>query len=140
MRDFGGTPERADPARESASGTGRESSGTPKGPAPGTAEGPAIRVALPTHLRVLADVGREVEVWLATPSEATQRHLLDEVERLHPRLRGTIRDHDTGARRAYMRYFAGRDDLSHDDPDALLPAAVRSGEEPFRVVGAIAGG
>lgn len=119
MGEFEGTPER-------------ESSGTPPPP--------VIRVALPTHLRVLADVGREVEVELPEHSEATQRHLLDELERLHPRLRGTIRDRDTGVRRAYMRYFAGRSDLSHDDPDAPLPTAVRRGVEPFRVVGAIAGG
>lgn len=134
MRAFEGTPDRGSngtPDRGS-NGTPEEASRTPP-PA-------AIRVALPTHLRVLADVGREVAVELSDHSEATQRQLLDEVERLYPRLRGTIRDHDSGVRRAYMRYFAGRDDLSHDDPDAPLPAAVRHGEEPFRVVGAIAGG
>ena len=77
---------------------------------------------------------------LPPDGECTQRRLLDELERRHPPLRGTIRDHDTGVRRAYLRYFAGRDDVSPADPDAPLSADVRSGEEAFRVVGAIAGG
>lgn len=105
-----------------------------------TDEGAVIVVALPTHLRTLAGVEREVDVAVPGPGAPTQRRLFDVLEAAHPRLRGTIRDHDTGARRAYMRYFAGTADLSHDDPDAPLPQAVASGEEVFRVVGAIAGG
>ena len=102
--------------------------------------GGGIRVALPTHLRRLAGVEREVRIELHPDSLPTARALFDGLEALYPRLRGTIRHHDTGERRAYMRYFAGREDLSHEAPDAELPAAVVRGDEPFRVVGAIAGG
>ena len=91
-----------------------------------------ITVALPTHLRTLAGVEREVAVVVEGPDAPTQRGLFDSLEADHPRLRGTIRDHDTGRRRAYMRYFAGTADLSHDDPDAPLPEAVASGDEVFR--------
>jgi hypothetical protein len=109
---------------------------------PGGADGGTapIRVALPTHLRTLAGVAAEVQVALAADAPATARALFDALESMHPRLRGTIRNHDTGERRAYMRYFAGREDLSHEPPDAALPEAVASGREVFRVVGAIAGG
>ncbi|MBT8404368.1 MAG: hypothetical protein KJP18_10950 [Gemmatimonadetes bacterium] len=99
-----------------------------------------MRVALPTHLRALADVEPEVRVDLPWETPATARALFDELEARHPRLRGTIRHHDTGERRAYMRFFAGREDLSHEPPDAELPEAVVRGKEAFRVVGAIAGG
>lgn len=102
--------------------------------------GARITVALPTHLRTLAGVEREVVVVVPGAGEPTQRSLFDALEAEHPRLRGTIRDHDSGVRRAYMRYFAGTADLSHDDPDAPLPEAVAAGREVFRVVGAIAGG
>lgn len=105
-----------------------------------TRGGATIVVALPTHLRTLAGVEREVEVFVPGPETPTPRRMFDALEAEHPRLRGTIRDHDTGRRRAYMRYFAGTADLSHDDPDAPLPAAVAAGDEVFRVVGAIAGG
>ena len=99
-----------------------------------------IRVALPTHLRTLAGVGREIEVEIDPERPATARSLFDALEARHPRLRGTIRDHDTGERRAYLRFFAGTDDLSHASADAPLPDDVVRGREPFRVVGAIAGG
>jgi hypothetical protein len=97
-----------------------------------------IRVALPFHLRNLAGTGPEVEVEVEGP--VTQRTVLDALEARYPVLRGTIRDHVTQERRAYLRYFACMQDLSHDSPDAPLPDAVARGEEPFRVLGAIAGG
>ena len=99
-----------------------------------------IRVALPTHLRTLAGVGREVAVEIDPGRAATARALFDALEARHPRLRGTIRDHDSGERRAYLRFFAGTDDLSHVPADAPLPDDVVRGDEVFRVVGAIAGG
>jgi hypothetical protein len=98
----------------------------------------AIRVELPQHLRTLAHVGREVEVEVEGP--ATQRSILDALEARYPMLRGTIRDHDTKQRRAFLRFFACEEDLSHESPDAPLPDAVASGKEPFLIVGAIAGG
>ena len=97
-----------------------------------------IRVALPFHLRTLARVSDEVTVDVATP--VTRRRLLDELERAYPVLRGTIRDHVTQERRPFLRFFACEQDLSHEPPDAPLPAAVVEGTEPFLVVGAIAGG
>lgn len=97
-----------------------------------------IRVELPYHLRNLARVGREISVPVDGP--VTQRSLLDAVEAAYPVLRGTIRDHATGRRRPLLRYFACERDLSHDLPDSLLPEAVRSGQEPFLVVGSVAGG
>ncbi|HXZ26545.1 MAG TPA: MoaD/ThiS family protein [Terriglobales bacterium] len=97
-----------------------------------------IRVALPQHLRTLAHVGAEVE--LEVPGAATQRSVLDALETRYPMLRGTIRDHVTLQRRAFLRFFACGEDLSHEPPDAPLPAAVASGQEPFLVIGAIAGG
>ena len=97
-----------------------------------------IRVVLPYHLRILAQV--EGEVKLALPGPATQRAVLDALESRYPMLRGTIRDHVTGKRRPMLRFFACEEDLSHDLPDAPLPDAVASGAEPFFVVGAIAGG
>jgi molybdopterin synthase sulfur carrier subunit len=97
-----------------------------------------IRVALPQHLRTLARVGGEVELEVSGP--ATQRSLLDALEARYPMLCGTIRDHVTQKRRPFLRFFACGEDLSHEPPDAPLPDAVTQGGEPFRIVGAIAGG
>jgi molybdopterin converting factor small subunit len=97
-----------------------------------------IRIVLPTHLRTLAHVDGEVQ--LDIEGQATQRAVLDALEARYPMLRGTIRDHVTHQRRAFVRFFAGEQDLSHEPPDAPLPAAVTIGAEPFLVVGAMAGG
>jgi hypothetical protein len=97
-----------------------------------------IRVVLPHHLRTLARVGDEVELEVQSP--VTQRAILDAVEARYPMLRGTIRDHRTQQRRAFVRFFACEQDLSHEPPDSPLPAAVANGAEPFFVVGAMAGG
>lgn len=97
-----------------------------------------IRVVLPAHLRALARVGGEVRIDLA--DRATLRAVLDALESQYPVLRGAIRDHVTQQRRPFIRFFACRRDLSHDPADTPLPDAVASGEEPFLVVGAIAGG
>jgi hypothetical protein len=97
-----------------------------------------IRVWLPYHLRNLARVGSEVEI--AVEGTATQRTVLDALEAAYPMLRGTIRDHATQERRAFIRFFACGQDLSHESPDAPLPDEVAQGAEPFRIVGAMAGG
>jgi len=97
-----------------------------------------IRVELPQHLRTLAQVGREVQLDVAAP--VTLRSVLDALEAKYPMLRGTIRDHVTLQRRAFLRFFACEEDLSHQSPDAPLPDAVVSGKEPLLVIGAIAGG
>jgi sulfur-carrier protein len=97
-----------------------------------------IRVIIPNHLRNLARVGSEVTLDVAPP--ITQRSVLDALETKYPMLRGTIRDHGTLQRRAFLRFFACEEDLSHESPDAPLPEAVASGKEPFIVIGAIAGG
>jgi molybdopterin synthase sulfur carrier subunit len=97
-----------------------------------------IRVILPLHLRTLARV--DDEVTLHVEGQATQRSVLDALEARYPMLRGTIRDHVTHQRRAFVRFFACEEDLSHDPPDAPLPEAVVTGAEPFLVVGAMAGG
>ena len=97
-----------------------------------------IRVALPQHLRTLAGVDGEVR--LDVPERPTPRAVLDALEASYPVLRGTIRDHGTAERRAFVRFFACGQDLSHDPPDAALPDAVVSGVEPFIVLVAIAGG
>jgi hypothetical protein len=97
-----------------------------------------IRVVLPYHLRVLAEVNGEVS--LAVDGPATQRSILDALESRYPMLRGTIRDHVTQKRRAFLRFFACEEDLSHEPPDAPLPEAVTSGTEPFFIIGAVAGG
>ncbi|HEX8986269.1 MAG TPA: MoaD/ThiS family protein [Bryobacteraceae bacterium] len=93
---------------------------------------------LPAHLRTLARVDGEVR--LDIEGEATQRSILDALEARYPTLSGTIRDHVTGKRRPFVRFFACEQDLSHEPPDAPLPEAVAKGTEPFLVVGAIAGG
>ena len=97
-----------------------------------------IRVVLPTHLRALARVGEQVE--LAVEGPVTQRSVLDALEASYPVLRGTIRDHVTGRRRPFVRFFACEQDLSHEPLDAPLPEAVASGREPYLVIGAMAGG
>ncbi len=97
-----------------------------------------IRVTLPPHLRKLARV--EGEVTLELEGQITQRSVLDALEVRYPLLRGTIRDQVTQQRRAFVRFFACEQDLSHEPPDAPLPDAVAKGAEPFMIVGAIAGG
>ena len=97
-----------------------------------------IRVVLPAHLRTLARLDGEVE--LAVDGEVTQCSVLDALEDRYPMLRGTIRDHATGQRRAFVRFFVCAEDLSHQPPDAPLPAPVADGAEPFLIVGAMAGG
>ena len=97
-----------------------------------------IRVVLPAHLRKLAQVDGEVK--LEVGSEVTQRSVIDALETRYPMLCGTIRDQVTQKRRAFVRFFACGEDLSHEPPDAPLPEAVASGKEPYMIVGAIAGG
>jgi len=97
-----------------------------------------IRVVLPYHLRNLAHVSDEVTLNVDGP--ITQRTVLDALEAQYPMLRGAIREHDTQQRRAFLRFFACEEDLSHESPDANLPDAVATGKEPFIVIGAIAGG
>jgi molybdopterin synthase sulfur carrier subunit len=97
-----------------------------------------IRVLLPAHLRTLARV--EGEVAVQVEGLTTQRSVLNAIEAQFPVLRGTIRDHDTQKRRAFIRFFACGEDLSHQSPDAPLPDAVVTGAEPYLIVGAMAGG
>jgi molybdopterin converting factor small subunit len=97
-----------------------------------------IRVVLPAHLRALARIDSEVQLEVAVP--VTQRSVLDALEARYPALRGTIRDHDGGPRRAFIRFFACEMDLSHESPDDPLPAPVTAGTEPLLIVGAMAGG
>src|SRR5437667_12298755 len=96
-----------------------------------------IRVILPFHLRTLAHVGSEVRLEVDGP--VTQRSVLDALEARYPMLRGAIRDHDTQQRRPFLRFFACEEDLSHEPPDAPLPDAVTSRQQPITVIGAIAG-
>ena len=97
-----------------------------------------IRVVLPAHLRTLARVDGEVSLDVEAP--VTQRAVLDALEARYPVLRGAIREHGTLKRRAFIRYFACSQDLSHEPPEAPLPDEVARGEEPFLVIGAVAGG
>jgi molybdopterin converting factor small subunit len=97
-----------------------------------------IRVVLPAHLRILARV--DGEVTLHVEGQVTQRSVLDALEAKYPMLRGTVRDQVTQQRRAFVRFFACEEDLSHDRPDAPLPDAVAMGTEPLLVVGAMSGG
>jgi sulfur-carrier protein len=97
-----------------------------------------IRVVLPGHLRTLAKV--EGDVLLEVAGTVTQGSVLDALEQRFPMLQGTIRDHGTRKRRAFIRFFACAEDLSHESPDAPLPEPVASGAEPFYIIGAIAGG
>ncbi|HZQ92027.1 MAG TPA: MoaD/ThiS family protein [Terriglobales bacterium] len=97
-----------------------------------------IRVVIPPHLRTLSHTGAEIQLEVAPP--ITQKSVLDALEARYPMLCGAIRDHGTLKRRAFLRFFACEQDLTHDPPDAPLPEAVASGKEPFIVLGAIAGG
>ncbi len=97
-----------------------------------------IRVVIPHHLRTLAHVDKEVELQVEEP--ATLRGVLDALEAQYPMLQGTIRDHGTQQRRPFIRFFAGGQDLSLQPPETLLPESVVTGAEPFRIVGAMAGG
>jgi sulfur-carrier protein len=97
-----------------------------------------IRIILPQHLQTLARVGSEVAIDVNGP--ATLGSVLDALEQRYPVLRGTIRDHSTRKRRAFVRFFACEEDFSHESPDTPLPEAVASGTEPFLIVGALAGG
>ncbi|HEY6688756.1 MAG TPA: MoaD/ThiS family protein [Propionibacteriaceae bacterium] len=98
----------------------------------------SVRVILPAHLRALARIQGEIRV--DVPGEVTQRAVLDAVEAEFPMLLGTIRDRSTARRRPFVRFYACEEDLSHEEPDALLPERVIHGEEPFMVIGAMAGG
>jgi sulfur-carrier protein len=97
-----------------------------------------IRIIIPYHLKSLANITGEVQLDVQAP--VTLRSALDELESRYPMLRGTIRDHSTGKRRDFIRFFACEKDLSNEPPDVALPEAVTSGAEPLLVVGAIAGG
>jgi hypothetical protein len=97
-----------------------------------------IRVTLPFHLRTLADVTGEVTLDVTGP--ITRNAILDALEARYPMLRGTIRDHVTHERRAFLRFFVSNEDATHDPPDKELPPAIASGAEPFMIVGAVAGG
>jgi hypothetical protein len=97
-----------------------------------------IRVVLPAHLKNLARVDGEVRLDVAGP--VTQRLVLDALEDRYPMLRGTLRDHRTGQRRAFVRFYACQEDLSNESPDAPLPDQVVAGQEPLLVIGAMAGG
>jgi molybdopterin synthase sulfur carrier subunit len=97
-----------------------------------------IRVILPAHLRRLAGIDGEIRLDIV--GQVTQRSVLGALEARYPMLRGTIRDQDTHKRRAFIRFFACEEDVSHEQPDAPLPAAVVAGTEPFLIVGAMAGG
>jgi sulfur-carrier protein len=97
-----------------------------------------VRVVLPSHLRNLAGINGDLEIEIE--GAVTQRAILDTIEARYPVLQGAIRDHGTLQRRAFLRYFACEQDLSHDSPDAPLPQEVATGKEPFIILGAIAGG
>lgn len=97
-----------------------------------------VRVHLPYHLKVLGKIEGEVELDLA--GAITQRTILDALEERYPMLRGTIRDHQTQLRRAFVRFYACQRDLSNESPDTPLPEAISTGQEPFLVIGALAGG
>src|SRR6476646_676004 len=97
-----------------------------------------IRIVLPSHLKMHADVNGEVK--LEVDGVVTQRSLLDALEKSYPVLQGAIRDHSTQRRRPFLRFFACQRDLSHESPDAQLPDAVATGSQPFLIVGALAGG
>jgi len=97
-----------------------------------------ILVVLPQHLRTLAGVSGDVQLDLE--GQVTRRSILDELETSYPMLRGTIRDHISGERRPFLRFFACGEDVTHQSPDAPLPQAIVSGAEPFYIIGAIAGG
>jgi sulfur-carrier protein len=97
-----------------------------------------IRIAMPAHLRTLAGVNGDVT--LEIEGEVTRRSVLDALEKQYPMLRGTIREHVSGERRPFLRFFACGEDITHTSPDDPLPEEIASGAEPFYVIGAIAGG
>jgi molybdopterin synthase sulfur carrier subunit len=97
-----------------------------------------IKVVLPPHLKTLAKISGDVDLEVSGP--VTQRSILDALEARYPMLCGTIRDHGTLQRRPFLRFFACQEDLTHESPDAPVPADVASGREPFFIIGAIAGG
>jgi len=97
-----------------------------------------IRVVLPFHLKNLAQITSEVQLEVSGP--VTQRSVLDALEARYPMLRGTIRDHVMQQRRPFLRFYACQEDLSHESPDAPLPEAVASGDEPYLIIGGLAGG
>jgi len=97
-----------------------------------------IRVVLPFHLQTLASCDREVTV--RVDGTVTQRSILDALEDRYPMLRGTVREHVTMKRRPRVRFFANGKDITHDSPDDELPAAIATGNKPFMIVGAVAGG
>ena len=97
-----------------------------------------IRVAIPAHLRTLAGVSGDVT--LEIEGEVTRRSILDALEKQYPMLRGTIREHVSGERRPFLRFFVCGEDITHNSPDDPLPEEIASGKEPFYVIGAIAGG
>jgi hypothetical protein len=97
-----------------------------------------IRVVIPYHLRILANITGEIQLEVEPP--VTMRAVLDALEARYPMLRGTVRDHGTFKRRDFIRFYACEQDLSHDPPDTLLPEAIAKGAEPFLIIGAIAGG
>ena len=97
-----------------------------------------IRVEMPAHLRTLAGVSGELQ--LEIDGEVTRRSILDALEARYPMLRGTIREHVSGERRPFLRFFACGEDVTHESPDAPLPKEISSGAEPFYIIGAIAGG
>jgi hypothetical protein len=97
-----------------------------------------IRVAMPAHLRTLAGVHGDVTV--EVDGDVTRRKILDSLETQYPMLRGTIREHVSGERRPFLRFFACGEDITHNSPDDPLPQEIASGREPFYVIGAIAGG
>lgn len=97
-----------------------------------------IRIVLPAHLKNLAHISGEIQLEMAGP--ITQRQVLDALEARYPMLRGTMRDHSTGQRRAFIRFYACEEDLSNESPDTPLPNQVTTGEEPLLVIGAMAGG
>jgi molybdopterin synthase sulfur carrier subunit len=111
---------------------------TPADAADTTRDGATIRIVLPAHLRELAKVDGEVEVRVDGP--VTQTSVLDALESAHPVLVGRVRDHNTGRRRGFVRFYACQEDLSHESPDDPLPAPVVAGDEPFLIVGSMAGG
>jgi hypothetical protein len=134
-------------SNEAAKNSGSASASSANAPPSDSAESAAssstagkttIRVALPHHLRTLAKLGNEISLVVAGPP--TLRAVLDALEQRYPMLCGTIRDHVTQERRPFLRFFACEQDLSHDSPDAPLPAEVVSGKEPLIILGAIAGG
>src|SRR5215469_16467995 len=128
-----------DAYHETSSGRSLRGSADSSMSAPRASDPKKVRVALPAHLRTLAKLNHG-EVTLELSGPVTQRSVLDALEARYPVLRGTIRDHGTLQRRAFLRFFACEQDLSHDSPDTPLPDAIASGKEPFIVLGAIAGG